>query len=425
MVKKLSLILMLVGMATISANAEIIRDSSLGSPLLNIDDDAIVRLYPAALQNFPSRLWLTITGVGTYTIGGAYIGGNMLGISAEYSTSTGNENFDVPAISYWAGTYSPSFSEHLAILSYGVKLSDSMLLGVGIQNTFPDGNYISQTVDSNEKIVSAQKYAGLKSAISPSAVLSLGDKITIFGKIDLKLNLMKYEEFDTYETNKLTISPSTLNELGLRILGAYQLNEKTLVGAAIRFSLENNNYSVETITNTKKEISTNYIGNNPLTIELTLGARVKADEKVTLFFTIPLGISIAEDGHWEGVKNFNYNKTTTWTIPTLSLAGEAEVLKNLFFRLYANPSWIRTVTEPAGYEGTGAPKSITYNNTYGIATGLGLGYQIGRLTIDGTLNAAWFTETIRNPLRRVAEIFNSATSGPTQILTTAQLKYSF
>jgi len=176
---------------------------------------------------------------------------------------------------------------------------------------------------------------------------------------------------------------------------------------------------------TKKEISTNYIGTNTLTIGLSLGARVKADEKITLFFTIPFGILIAEDGHWEGQKNFNYNKTIAWVIPTLSLAGEVEVLKNLFFRLYANPSWTRTVTEPAGYEGTGAPKPITYNNAYGINTGLGLGYQIGRLTIDGTLNAAWFTETIRNPLLRIAEIFNSATGGPTQILGLAQLKYSF
>jgi len=253
MVKKLSLILMLVGMATISANAEKIRHLSLGSPLLNIDDDAIVRPYPAALQNFPSRLWLTITGVGTNTLGGAYIGGNMLGISAEYSTSTNNENFVVPT-GYWTNgsPYTPTYKQHLAILSYGVKLSDSMLLGIGIENIFPEGNYISQTVDSNEKIVSSEKYTGLKSTIKPSSVLSLGDKLTLFSTIDLTLNMMKYEKFTNYETNKLTISPSTLNELGLSILGAYQLSEKTLLGAAIEFSLENNNYSVETTVSNKK-----------------------------------------------------------------------------------------------------------------------------------------------------------------------------
>lgn len=149
-------------------------------------------------------------------------------------------------------------------------------------------------------------------------------------------------------------------------------------------------------------------------------------EKVKLFLTIPMGLNISHQEYWEGVLKFGVNKTTTWTLPTLSLGGEAEFAKNAFFRLSATPSWTRTVTTPLDFDATAGAVAETYVNAYAINTTLGLGFKLGEFMIDGVLSAAWFSDTMNNPLNRPAEIFNSAAGSPAlPVFAGVQIKYAF
>jgi len=215
-------------------------------------------------------------------------------------------------------------------------------------------------------------------------------------------------------------------KIGVRIL-AVKKGENNSFGAQLAFSMENNGQSVESLTNSLPEFSTNYIGSNPYELEIKLGAKIKAGEKVNLYFTIPLGIEVTKTAHFEGGSDFQRDTTKVWTLPTLSLGGEAEIAKSVFFRLGAAPSWTRTVVVPEGYENPmgGPNQTITYNNNYGIVNTLGLGVKIGEFTIDGDLSAAWFSSTMRDPLSRLGEIFNNNYGATTAVFAQVQVKYAF
>jgi hypothetical protein len=173
-----------------------------------------------------------------------------------------------------------------------------------------------------------------------------------------------------------------------------------------------------------KDIHSNW-SQNSMNIQVALGYRKKVTEKATLFLDIPFGINTRVDdgfggGYWEGQNPNSLVRTTIWTIPTVKLGGEVEILKNLNFRLFAQPTWTSTVVEPASYDQLAAgTKTVT--DAYALATGLGLGYKIGNFSINGILNANWFTDAFQNPLNNIGELFDNAANTP--ILATVQINY--
>ncbi len=407
----------------IITKAETIRHITLGTPILNIEDDVMVRSYPAALQIFPDRIWVTVDPP-NYNIGGAWIFNPRVGLSVDYTSSSSSEIFNVPT-GYWSAgaPFTPDYENHISVLSIGSKLNENLFLGMGINNTFPGdttwGAYVTQTIDGNGKVVSSSEFSGFTTRLTPSAVVGVGDKMKIYGVITVGLNFLKYLKTDSHGTNKIEFTPDTLSEIGIRVMPTYELNDKILVGAQVLFSMQKDGYSVESTVTNKKEYSTNYIGNNPIDIGLTLGTRIKPDDNITLFFTLPLGLEFSRTPAWE---NTAYHEETTFAIPVLQMGAEVRIIKNLKLRCSAKPEWYRTFSEP---KDNTTNDTETHSSFYNITTALGLGYKTGRFIFDAHISDTWFTQTTTNPLRLLGEIFNFNYTGTTPIFAALQVTYVF
>jgi hypothetical protein len=151
--------------------------------------------------------------------------------------------------------------------------------------------------------------------------------------------------------------------------------------------------------------------------------------KAVVMIDVPFGLTsyvssspFFNNGYWSGVNKNSLWRVTTWTVPTVRLAGEAEILKNFTFRLSAQPTWESEVIEPASYDQL-ASGTKTVNDTYGIATSLGLGYKIGNFSFSGLLNVNWFTEAFQNPLNNLGELFDNGAN--TTVFGFVQANYYF
>ncbi len=399
--------------------ADGVRYSTLGAPSTLIKDTSILEDYPGALQMFPNSIWAKVTGIGAYTLGFAYIDNPFVGLAALYTKSQSTYNISVPATSLWNGFTANSITStnHIMFLGYGVKLG-SLYVGASLINGFPTDTILNETIDSNGKTVNSKTFSGFYSTITPSAVLDMGN-LKVYGAIPIKLNLTKYNQFTSYQSNEVTISPNTMEEIGLKIKGIYKLGAKYLAAVTIAGSMEDTGYEVVTKTNGANEFSgTNYISTS-MDASLILGMQILPTDGLKLFFDIPFGIERIVFGHWEGVVGSSYNTVTTWSLPVLKFGTEIALAKKLSFRASATPSWKRIITKPASYDSNNANTETTVDN-YGLSSALGLGYHTGRFYINAEVSATTFTTETLKPLYIINGLFTGTAQS---YFTSVQINY--
>lgn len=406
--------------------ADGVRNTTLGAPILLVDDTAVLANYPGALQLFPSSVWLRFSGGGTYYAGVAYKANDMMAVAANYTINPAGVYvipYPAPASPGLAAVQNllplnVASQQHIAILGYGVKLG-TLLAGVSMQNEFPVGTIVQQTMDSNSKILSGTNISGIRMVLKPSAVMDMGN-LKLYGSLGLTMNMMKFYAFDRQKTNSVTVSPSFLENGTLAVLGVFKLSDDAMAGAQVFFSYSDDGAMLNALTNTSVSAKTNWF-DNTMAFGVTLGYRTKAGEKALLFFDVPFMMSIQSGAHWKDDLANSYNKVTMVQLPTIKVGGEFEIFKGLKFRVSAGPTWTQTTTEPASYKQLAAGTKRVVD-AYGLASALGLGYRGGPWSINGVLSAAWLNQVITDPILTASGIFTGVAN---PIIGTIQVNYLF
>ena len=418
MKKILSIIFILTLALTSVSMADSITATSLGNPTMLLKDTSIIGKYPGALQMFPNAIWAKITGAATYSLGVAYIANDMVGLLVNYIDANTTDTYNDPII----GSYSIPLNQHI-VMGYGAKLAN-MYVGAMMINSLADATFSTKTIDSNTKEVrSATIYDGIKTSLKPSAVLDI-DILKIYGTLNLDLNATKYYTFTQHKTNTTTVTPNLFESAGFSALAAYQLNDKTKVGLTLDASIDDSGYNIKYETNVGKTASsTNYVKSS-LKVSTVLGSSIAANDTVTLFFDLPLGMQVTPTGYWKGTSQMNDTTTTIYTLPTPKMGAQFQIIKNVKFRISATPTWTRTVVAPSDYDKVTPTGTKTVTDAYALSTDLGLGVKLGQFYINGIVNANTFTEAFRSPASLLGGIITSA-SGPVQIVSSLQVNYVF
>lgn len=307
-------------------------------------------------------------------------------------------------------------------MGYGAKLAN-LYVGVLMINSFADATLSTKVIDSNTKnLQSSTNYGGLKTSLKPSAVLDMG-QLKVYGTLNLDLNATKYHVFFNHKTNELIITPNLLESVGFSALAAYQLNDKTTIGLTLGASMNDSGNNLKFKTNTGTlSIETNYVDSS-FKISTVLGASIAANDTVTLFFDLPLGMQVNPTAYWKGGSQLDAKTTNTYTLPTPKMGAQIGIIKNVKFRISATPTWTRTVTQPADYAKISTPTGTkTITDAYSLSTSLGLGVKLGQFYINGIVGDTLFTKTIQNPISLLAGIFTGAA---TSIVSSFQVNYVF
>jgi hypothetical protein len=136
------------------------------------------------------------------------------------------------------------------------------------------------------------------------------------------------------------------------------------------------------------------------TINLALGSKIKATENTTFFVDLLAGLESTSPQRAEGTLSTDYDISDVWTIPSVTLGAEFELLKNLKLRASVIPEYQITVNRPARIKGytLGAAQQTTTVTAFNTTTCLGLGYKIGAFVINWRLNTLFLDTALQDPL---------------------------
>jgi len=427
--KKLLSILFIVCMvfSVVSVQADAIGDGTLGTPLMNIDDTAILARYPAALQLFPNSIFARFNNAGNdYEIFGlAYKDSDLLGIcfSYENAPTTLTQNLGV------------GNADMVQIVSfiYGLKLGE-LLGGFSAKTYFyhnttanADFGYLNYTdINTNALEYYWDGTYGFKSTFNPSAIIDLGIA-KVYATVESTLNFTKYEAVKTNkEVAYMYTKPAMFENLGISALLVKELNDTTIAGLEVKFSMQDKGFSWDIVTNGNSQAETLGLTNDMvggiMTASLGFGTRIKATENTTLFIDLETSYKKETDVHQKDADKSTYTNRTTWNIPSLNLGAQFELVKNLKLRISANPSYSLTTKKLESYENISADTYFESQlSAFTVNTTLGLGYKIGSFYINWELNSAFLNAVLKNPMSFV----NINGTGPVLSTSTVQVNYVF
>lgn len=427
--KKILTILLVLCMAfsVVSVQADAISDLTLGSPLLNVDDTAFVTRYPAALQKFPNSIYAVFDYSYTYAwnyalFGVAYKLSDMAALKVTYDTrGTGtSQTFYNNA----GGILATWNLDQVASVTYGLKMG-GLMAGLAAKTYFFDGATIKTTsINTNAEEYAWAGVSGFITTFDPSVALEVAG-LNVYAKVNSQLNFTKRyaittnaDKYNTYQ------KPALLKDLGVSLLATLPMGDKTLVGAELGFSMHNEGYESQQVQASTNVYKTNaWVGGNNR-ISVGVGTRVKASESATFFVDVEASLQNTTAVHKKDWDGNTFNVTTTWNLPSVNLGAEMEIIKNLKFRISANPSYSISTTKRKSYDNASA--NATFNTTvsgFGLGSSLGLGYKIGSFVINWELDGNLVDELLNNPLTFIE--INGYNNGNWLIGQQVQVSYRF
>ena len=429
MKKLICYVLMLVVLTVSFVSADVVRDDTLGNPVLNTEDLAFISRYAAALQLFPNTIFAGFNGTAKYQYYGiTYKASDILGIGFAYQTVPDTELqwFDDAGgklAPYVVTPFSKTMSK-VADVVYGAKLGE-LLFGASFQTYFYDSVFPLKTISydiNTGKAYSWKGYDGFKTTLNPSILLSIGD-LKIAAAVNSKLNFTKYSITVTNsKVFNLYMTPNLFENIGFSVLAAKDVNDSTTLGLEVGLNVNDNGYSFQNIKNGVKIFKTNVYVDSSFSGRLRIGSKIKATESVTFFLDLGTFLITGETAHLKGTPKTDYSITTVWNVPSVNLGSEFEILKNLNIRLSAQPSYMVINTRPAKIKGSTliSVDSTTFVGAFSVTSSVGLGYKIGAFSINWELDNLFLDRVLRRPLTFV----NINGTGP-NLASRVQVNYSF
>jgi hypothetical protein len=421
MKKILMFALTLCLMMPVIVKADSVRDDSLGNPILNVNDTAVLKRYPGALQAFPSSIFALFNGAANYsTFGVAYKASDMFGLCATYeSTPTVfNQQFFVNG-----ALINTAQMAQVASIVYGMK-AGTMMAGFSAKVNFYNSATIqSNIIFTNAKVYQWYSFGGFKTTFSPSIVLEMGN-MSIYGTVDTTLNFTKVSAITTNESKwSVVASPNTLQQIKVSILAAMKASDTTSLGVELKVGMNDNGYSFQQMTNSGKVYKTNSYAGSVLMASLGIGTSVKASDAALFFFDINGGVNQTTGLHKTDADKRFYNITTVWTLPACTLGAEFELVKNLKLRISAVPSWTTTTVERASYLNLSIPAGEpirTVVSAFNVASQIGLGLKIGAFVLNWQLDTQFLNKILDTPMQ-----FVNITGGGPALASRVQANFLF
>jgi hypothetical protein len=296
----------------------------------------------------------------------------------------------------------------VANLTYGMKMgsllggfSSKVVLFHDSDNN--DFGYIKYVEITTNAVVSYwEGVSGFKTTFNPSVALELG-AAKLFATLETGWDFTKVEYVVTNKKRSYYYEkPATLENIGLNALMAMNLNDATTVGLQASINISNTGLVADLVTNNNSQAKTlgltNEIVGGVTKIGLGLAARVKASEKATFFVDLESSYQRKTANHQKDTDGKNYNITTTWMIPSVSLGAQFEIVKNLKFRISANPMMTWTTTRKANYENESVLSSYQNDvSAFTVANAIGLGYKLGSFAFNWELTGTALNTLILQP----------------------------
>lgn len=430
--KKVLAILCILCLSFSVANvgADYVRDLTLGSPIVNVDDTAVLENYPGIIQKFPNAFYANFDWNYTSTWNYAYFGmlykfSDLAALEITYENRP--FGFIGETVSFFNnnGTFNTSRDLYPAVnVKYGLKLG-SLYAGAASKTFLYNNNVLETTsINTNSVEYAWSGISGFITELTPSASLALGN-MELFASLRAKLNMT---ELYTTTTNKdkyyTSRSPNMFEETGVRALATMPMNDNILLGLEVQVGMEDDGFQSSQIQASTNVYKTNDWVGGAFQAAVGLGARIKATETATFFVDLETGYRTVTEVHKKDWDGQNYEIDNFFLLPSLSLAAEFEIVKNLQFRISANPMYIVNTTALADYANLAADDTSTTSVTgFMLTSSIGLGYKIGAFTINWELNGNLIDEAFNNPLMLIE--LNGYNNGNQYLGSQVQVTYQF
>jgi hypothetical protein len=401
--------------------ADRVRDDSLGNPILNLADTAVIPRYSAALQNFPSTIYAGFQGIvgPSYNYFGiGYKASDMLALCWTYVDAP-----TVTAVSFWSNGNNQATINFADIAQvYYAGKAGTLGFGLGTKINFVNNQLVKTTsINSNEIAFQWVGFDGFKLGLNPSIALDLGGA-GLYAQINSSLNFLKRY---TTTTNDAKITswqkPNTLESIGLNVLFFKDVDDVTSLGAELGFTFADNGYSWQVLTNAVANYKTNTYEGSTISGSLALGSKIKATEAVTFFVDVKSTLSVTSSLHKTGVNANTWFVTTIWGVPCVTLGADFELIKGLNLRISGKPTYTITTFARNSYKGWVNGTSTVTVGAFDVDAAMGLGLTLGAFKINWDLDGQNFvSELLNNPMN----IIDIQGNGP-QLASRVQVNYSF